>query len=159
MLILFCMRGCGRIERPAFPAPSDFGVKDSSTTRAHPAARSQFFVCQQCRIWKLNHLVDGWCRCFCSLPPCGGGLGRGVAASGLPVWTPTLSHKGRGSSAPLSKHRTNTAQRSPACYGFVELRNFQGCRRFRFRVLLIFAGLIVSLRDLSTYRKKRDFEK
>jgi hypothetical protein len=23
MLILFCMRGCGRIERPAFPAPSD----------------------------------------------------------------------------------------------------------------------------------------
>jgi hypothetical protein len=22
MLILFCMRGCGRIERPAFPAPS-----------------------------------------------------------------------------------------------------------------------------------------
>jgi hypothetical protein len=25
MLILFCMRGCGRIERPAFPAPSDRG--------------------------------------------------------------------------------------------------------------------------------------
>src|SRR5258705_5569298 len=24
MLILFCMRGCGRIERPAFPAPSEF---------------------------------------------------------------------------------------------------------------------------------------
>jgi hypothetical protein len=24
MLILFCMRGCGRIARPAFPAPSDF---------------------------------------------------------------------------------------------------------------------------------------
>jgi hypothetical protein len=23
MLILFCMRGCGRIVRPAFPAPSD----------------------------------------------------------------------------------------------------------------------------------------
>jgi hypothetical protein len=23
MLILFCMRGCGRIARPAFPAPSD----------------------------------------------------------------------------------------------------------------------------------------
>jgi len=22
MLILFCMRGCGRIARPAFPAPS-----------------------------------------------------------------------------------------------------------------------------------------
>src|SRR5258708_34826591 len=27
MLILFCMRGCGRIERPAFPAPSDWGRK------------------------------------------------------------------------------------------------------------------------------------
>ena len=25
MLILFCMRGCGRIERPAFPAPSASG--------------------------------------------------------------------------------------------------------------------------------------
>jgi hypothetical protein len=24
MLVLFCMRGCGRIERPAFPAPSEF---------------------------------------------------------------------------------------------------------------------------------------
>jgi hypothetical protein len=24
MLILFCMRGCGRFGRPAFPAPSDF---------------------------------------------------------------------------------------------------------------------------------------
>src|SRR5258706_9794058 len=24
MLILFCMRGCGCIERPAFPAPSEF---------------------------------------------------------------------------------------------------------------------------------------
>src|SRR5258708_16435736 len=24
MLVLFCMRGCGCIERPAFPAPSDF---------------------------------------------------------------------------------------------------------------------------------------
>jgi len=23
MLFYFCMRGCGRIERPAFPAPSD----------------------------------------------------------------------------------------------------------------------------------------
>jgi hypothetical protein len=23
MFILFCMRGCGCIERPAFPAPSD----------------------------------------------------------------------------------------------------------------------------------------
>jgi hypothetical protein len=34
-----CTRGCGCIERPAFPAPSDFrGTKDSCTTRAHPAA-------------------------------------------------------------------------------------------------------------------------
>jgi hypothetical protein len=27
MLVLFCMRGCGRIERPAFPAPSDYWAK------------------------------------------------------------------------------------------------------------------------------------
>ena len=29
MLILFCMRGCGRIARPAFPAPSDWRVRKS----------------------------------------------------------------------------------------------------------------------------------
>jgi hypothetical protein len=35
MLILFCMRGCGRIERPAFPAPSDVqGAGRLSKTRA-----------------------------------------------------------------------------------------------------------------------------
>jgi hypothetical protein len=35
MLILFCMRGCGRIERPAFPAPSNVRGRDNqSKTRA-----------------------------------------------------------------------------------------------------------------------------
>jgi len=28
MLVLFCMRGCGRIARPAFPAPSDLRGQD-----------------------------------------------------------------------------------------------------------------------------------
>jgi hypothetical protein len=28
MLILFCMRGCGRNERPAFPAPSVFRERE-----------------------------------------------------------------------------------------------------------------------------------
>src|SRR6202023_2967990 len=33
MLILFCMRGCGCIARPAFPAPSDFeGVRFSQNS-------------------------------------------------------------------------------------------------------------------------------
>src|SRR5204863_4736226 len=30
---LFCMRGCGRIERPAFPAPSDLQMAHQSKTR------------------------------------------------------------------------------------------------------------------------------
>ena len=35
MLILFCMRGCGRIKRPAFPAPSDIRRRDvQGKTRA-----------------------------------------------------------------------------------------------------------------------------
>jgi hypothetical protein len=35
MLILFCMRGCGRIVRPAFPAPSEFQRAEiSGKTRA-----------------------------------------------------------------------------------------------------------------------------
>jgi len=38
MLVLFCMRGCGCIERPAFPAPSIFGegetiLQNSGTAR------------------------------------------------------------------------------------------------------------------------------
>src|SRR5882724_2672387 len=40
MLILFCMRGCGRIKRPAFPAPSDVRERDvPAKTRARCAAR------------------------------------------------------------------------------------------------------------------------
>jgi hypothetical protein len=38
--ILFCTRGCGCIERPAFPAPS-LG-ENSSTTRAQSAPRERF---------------------------------------------------------------------------------------------------------------------
>src|SRR5579863_5948429 len=34
MLTLFCMRGCGRIARPAFPAPSEFRGGMLCTTRA-----------------------------------------------------------------------------------------------------------------------------
>src|SRR5258708_31389025 len=42
VLILFCTRGCGRIERPAFPAPSDFsGAGNSGKPRAQAAARSR----------------------------------------------------------------------------------------------------------------------
>src|ERR1700738_150810 len=40
MLILFCIRGCGRIERPAFPAPSELRVNDPSQTRVLRLARS-----------------------------------------------------------------------------------------------------------------------
>src|SRR5258706_14920558 len=41
MLVLFCMRGCGCIERPAFPAPSDFWAdvfcKNSDASRREDA--------------------------------------------------------------------------------------------------------------------------
>src|SRR5437868_3891418 len=33
MLFLFCMRGCGCIERPAFPAPSDLQMAPQGKTR------------------------------------------------------------------------------------------------------------------------------
>src|SRR5260221_8493248 len=52
MLVLFCMRGCGRIGRPAFPAPSI--VKSGETVfakpRAHRAARSRrhIRICRHC---------------------------------------------------------------------------------------------------------------
>jgi hypothetical protein len=41
MLILFCMRGCGRSERPALPAPSVLKADGSCKTRAYRAARSR----------------------------------------------------------------------------------------------------------------------
>jgi len=34
---LFCMRGCGRIERPAFPAPSEFQKADGGRLNARLA--------------------------------------------------------------------------------------------------------------------------
>src|SRR5665213_423885 len=37
----FCTQGCGRVERPAFPAPSDRGGWTLQQTRAHRAARSR----------------------------------------------------------------------------------------------------------------------
>src|SRR5258706_10447878 len=46
MLVLFCMRGCGRIERPAFPAPSDFRRREIQAKLARKAAaRSRSRVC------------------------------------------------------------------------------------------------------------------
>src|ERR1700693_4946868 len=48
MLILFCMRGCGRIERPAFPAPSHRGgwlLHNSGTS---------------CRVIASVYLFPGW---------------------------------------------------------------------------------------------------
>jgi hypothetical protein len=48
MLILFCMRGCGRAQRPAFPAPSVFREREvDGKTRAN--------LC--CEIAKLCHDV------------------------------------------------------------------------------------------------------
>src|SRR6266568_4574039 len=45
--VLFRTRGCGRIGRPAFPAPSDLRRRDiKGKTRAKPAARSQSCVCK-----------------------------------------------------------------------------------------------------------------
>src|SRR5712671_1291212 len=35
MLILFCMRGCGCIKRPAFPAPSDLSGRKAQTQLGH----------------------------------------------------------------------------------------------------------------------------
>src|SRR3979490_510327 len=36
---LFCTRGCGRIERPAFPAPSDFSGAGFQSKTRRPAWR------------------------------------------------------------------------------------------------------------------------
>src|SRR5258705_11495265 len=56
MLILFCMRGCGCIERPAFPAPSIFGeanefLQTSGESRreiAESYVKSVILRCEPC---------------------------------------------------------------------------------------------------------------
>src|SRR5258706_728085 len=48
VLCFYHTRGCGRIERPAFPAPSDFRAKGSDTTRTHRAARTRTHVSRHC---------------------------------------------------------------------------------------------------------------
>src|SRR5258706_13917467 len=48
--LFFYTRGCGRIERPAFPAPSDLQKAGRCwKTRAKRAARSRSCVCKGCR--------------------------------------------------------------------------------------------------------------
>jgi hypothetical protein len=50
MLILFCMRGCGRIERPAFPAPSDVPGRTTAAKLARTRGESA-------RLWLLTEIV------------------------------------------------------------------------------------------------------
>src|SRR3954453_9724661 len=53
------MRGCGRIQRPAFPAPSDVSDGEStSKTRAHRAARSRRCGCER-RGWFTSPRLRG----------------------------------------------------------------------------------------------------
>src|ERR1700694_6283903 len=59
MLILFCMRGCGRIVRPAFPAPSDFRRRDVQVNLARNARRDREAVSAfEARIFSYSSSVS-----------------------------------------------------------------------------------------------------
>jgi hypothetical protein len=69
----FYTRGCGRIKRPAFPAPSDWEGKEfQSKTRAKRAARSRNCTLGSPPSTRLARGGEGWG---------GGGLSAGNAAS------------------------------------------------------------------------------
>src|SRR5216683_5065703 len=101
--ILFCTRGCGRIGRPAFPAPSEFRGQDvlGKPSRAG-AARSRKYVCEQgclkiaseesglrCfRDYRLRDARARAARTVGPLPPCGGELERGVVTNTAVAATP-----------------------------------------------------------------------
>jgi hypothetical protein len=58
MLVCFllCMRGCGRIERPAFPAPSD----RNRAERASQASRVCGEIAQACVLFEIRKEVIPW---------------------------------------------------------------------------------------------------
>ena len=47
VLFTFCTRGCGRIVRPAFPAPSDFEGQDSKQNSRENARRDREVVARR----------------------------------------------------------------------------------------------------------------
>jgi hypothetical protein len=51
--ILFCMRGCGRIERPAFPAPSDLRGQDIKAKLARQARRDRDAVSARSGLFEM----------------------------------------------------------------------------------------------------------
>jgi hypothetical protein len=74
--VLFCTRGCGRIGRPAFPAPSDFRERALMAKLAWIARRDREAVLERDGCLKLNHLSE---RVFFTSPV---GRGREHLASG-----------------------------------------------------------------------------
>ncbi len=114
--VFYYTRGCGRIERPAFPAPSDLRRRDvSGKTRAERAARSRSCVWRTRGCLKFESVkVFGACASFPS-PLVGEGARakRGRVRGFSPrMQTPhpsrcslrshraTLSHRGRREEAP-----------------------------------------------------------
>jgi hypothetical protein len=69
MLILFCMRGCGRIERPAFPAPSHRGewLLHNSGASRREIAGVYFAVIARSEATKQSILSLCPMDCFASL--------------------------------------------------------------------------------------------
>src|SRR5882724_9159605 len=66
MLILFCMRGCGRIARPAFPAPSEWeGEEAKNKTRVNMRGEIAESCSRHCEEQSdeaiHSSLIPGWC--------------------------------------------------------------------------------------------------
>src|ERR1700681_1945115 len=129
MLILFCMRGCGRIVRPAFPAPFVIGARLKEELARTHAGRSRryglpslrgvkrrsnpWLSCTNCGLLRFARNDDEWCCCL--------KFESELASARSVRLLPTVRHAGPCAGHPRLKNlvarRTWMAGTSPAMTG------------------------------------------
>jgi len=120
------MRGCGRVERPAFPAPSEFQMRlTTDKTRADHAARSRRCGCVNCPRCHCEEQRDeaiqlscSWCQIWIASLALAMTVHKRIAAlSSLSLRT-VQRHRGSYPSSREAVGRVAHRERSERCGGW-----------------------------------------
>src|SRR5207247_299951 len=99
VLFLFCMRGCGRIGRPAFPAPSDLRGREIQANLARKPRRDREAVSMLAGCLKFESANAPYCSSSLRTQ---GPITTGICWSGKPLTTvPKLPGRGVWVPAPV----------------------------------------------------------